>query len=269
MAKILFATDFSPVAQNAATYALHLAGYLGLELELFHAYIIPFAYTDSPVPLLNVDEIQEIAEGSMNIEYSRLKGLMPDMQIHKQIVAGDIIECLKERIESDAPVLIVMGTSGDESDSLLWGSVAVKALRSFSAPVLAVPAKASWKRVSRICFAADYAQVSAQTPLAEISGWVSRMQADLSVLHVDSGAEQTAPNPVLIEQLQSLNPEYHSIIHEKMDEGVQNFLLHHQIDWLVLIPRKYGFFENLFHKSRTKMLAQVSHVPILALHQEG
>jgi nucleotide-binding universal stress UspA family protein len=269
MAKILFATDFSPVAQNAATYALHLAHYLGQELELFHAYIIPFAYTDSPVPLLNVDEIQEIAEGSMDIEYARLKGLMPDMQLTKQIMPGDIIECLKEKIELESPMLIVMGTSGDGSDSILWGSIAVKALRSFSAPVLAVPAKAVWKPVSRICFAADYAQVSDQTPLAEISGWVGRMHAGLLVLHVDSGAEQTPPSPILIEHLQMLNPEYHSIIHEKMDEGVQNFLLHHQVDWLILIPRKYGFFENIFHKSRTKMLAQVSHVPILALHQEG
>lgn len=269
MAKVLFATDFSPVAQNAATYALHLADHLGLELELFHAYIIPFAYTDSPVPLLNVDEIQEIAESSMDAEHTRLKTLIPGMQIHKRIVPGDIIECLREKIEFDMPALIVLGTSGDESDSLLWGSVAIKALRSFSAPVLAVPAKASWKPVSRICFAADYAQISVQTPVAEVAGWVTRMKANLSVLHVDSGSEQTAPNPVLIEQLQMLNPEYHSIIHEKMDEGVQNFVLHHQIDWLILIPRKYGFFENLFHKSRTKMLAQVSHVPILALHQEG
>jgi len=144
----------------------------------------------------------------------------------------------------------------------------VKALRSFPVPVLAIPSKAVWKPVSRICFAVDYEQFSEYTPIAEVIGWINKTNAQLHVLHIDAHTEPAAPPPDLIERLKPLNPEYHSIIHEKMDEGIHNFIVHHQIDWLILIPKKYGFFENLFHKSRTKMLAHISGIPILALHEE-
>jgi hypothetical protein len=94
MNTILLATDYSPAAQNAAIYAMHLSEHLQANLELVHAYVIPFAYTDSPVPLLNIDEIQKIAEDSMDVELRRLKTLSPATNITTKIMPGDIIDCL-------------------------------------------------------------------------------------------------------------------------------------------------------------------------------
>jgi len=72
----------------------------------------------------------------------------------------------------------------------------------------------------------------------------------------------------LVNMLQGANPTFHAIINENIEGGVAEFLQDHKIDWLLVIPKKYGFFENLFHKSRTKLLTQVSNAPVLALHQE-
>ncbi len=102
------------------------------------AYVILFAYTDSPVPLLNIEEIQKIAEESMEVELQRLRKLSPRSQITTKILPGDIIDCLVEIRGKPSPTLIIMGTSGQGSDSILWGSMAVKALRSLKAPVLAI-----------------------------------------------------------------------------------------------------------------------------------
>jgi|GEM_PF-5913585 len=41
MTPIVFATDYSPIAQNAVIYAAELAKYLEVELEIIHAYVIP------------------------------------------------------------------------------------------------------------------------------------------------------------------------------------------------------------------------------------
>jgi nucleotide-binding universal stress UspA family protein len=268
MNTILFATDYSPAAQNAAIYAMHLSEHLQANLELVHAYVIPFAYTDSPVPLLNIDEIQKIAEDSMEVELRRLKTLSPDINITTKIMPGDIIDCLNERIEENPPMLIVMGTSGQGSDSMLWGSMAVKALRSLKAPVLAVPANVAWKPVSKICFAADYDQVSEHTPSTEILTWARLMGATLNVIHVDKPEKAVTPPITLVNMLELANPQYHAIINENIEGGVAEFLQEHNIGWLLVIPKKYGFFESLFHKSRTKLLTQVSNVPVLALHQD-
>lgn len=270
MAQIIMATDFSPVAQNAAGYAAHLARYLQMDLVLFHTYIIPFAYTDSAVPLLNTEEVKAIAEASMEAESLRLRTLEPSLNISVKIAPGDLIDCIREEIQENNPQLIVLGTSGDKDDSVLWGSMAVKALRAFTVPVLTVPAKAVWEPLTKVCFAADYHTITENTPFHEISRWVKFMNAGLSVVHIDTPpAETTQPPARLQSSLASLEPTYHSVSTDRIDEGVQAFINHHQIDWLILIPRKYGFWKNLFHKSRTKMLAQVSHIPILSLHQQG
>lgn len=270
MAQIIMATDFSPVAQNAAGYAAHLARYLQADLVLFHAYIIPFAYTDSAVPLLNTEEVKAIADASMEAETMRLKTLEPSLSITSAIVPGDLIDCLHEEISENSPQLIVLGTSGNREDSVLWGSMAVKALRAFTIPVLTVPAKAVWHPLTRICFAADYHTINEHTPFAEIRNWTKQMNARLSVVHIDTPPAETTPPPALLQSaLAPLEPTYHSVSTDKIEEGVQAFINHHQIDWLLLIPRKFGFWKSLFHKSRTKMLTQVSHIPIMSLNQKG
>lgn len=268
MNTVLLATDYSPAAQNAAVYAMNLCRHLNAPLEIVHAYIIPFAYTDSPVPLLNIDEIQKIAEDSMEVELRRLQALSPELDITSRILPGDVIDCLNEIIVDKAPALIVMGTSGQGSDSMLWGSMAVKALRSLKAPVLAVPANVVWRPVDKICFAADYDQVSEHTPSTEILNWAKHMNASIDVIHVDKPEQAVTPPMMLVNMLDPVSPQYHAIINENIEGGVAEFLHDHNIGWLLVIPKKYGFFESLFHKSRTKLLTQVSNVPVLALHQE-
>lgn len=265
---ILLATDYSPAAQNAAVYALHLARHLGAHLELIHAYIIPFAYTDNPMPLINIEEIQEIAEDSMETEIKRLQNMAPSASISSKLVPGDIADCLAEIIEEKKPLLVIMGTSGSGSDSLLWGSMAVKALRNLKAPVLAVPTNATWKPVEKICFAADYNHVNEKIPVAEIIGWAQKVNASLNVLHIEREETIQSPPSLLVNLLQEVSPQYHTIVAENIEDGIATFLEQQDIGWLLVIPGKYGFFESIFHKSKTKLLTRVSNIPILALHQE-
>jgi len=268
MTPIVFATDYSPIAQNAVIYAAELAKYLEVELEIIHAYVIPFAYTDSPVPLLNVEEIQNIAETSMQAELKRVQAAFPTLKITSRILPGEIIDCLVEVVEAKSPLMIVMGTSGTGSGSFLWGSAAVKALRTLTIPVLAVASDIIWKPIRNICFAADYEQISESTPFEKVIDWVERLKARLFIVHVENQNSITEIPALLEQKLQALQPTYHSIVNENMVEGINEYIQEKQVDWLVVVPKKYGFLENLFHKSRTKILAQGSNVPVLAFHHD-
>lgn len=267
MSTIIFATDYSPSAQNALLYAAELANYLRADLRLVHAYVIPFAYTDSPVPLLNVEEIQNIAEESMKAEVLRITELFPEMKITSLIIPGEAIDVLTDLSEKEPPLLVVLGTSGSGSESILWGSVAVKSLRTLTVPVLAVASDIVWKPMRNLCFAADYAEISPKAPFDKIISWTKKLSAKLFVIHIDQKNEDLAVPDVLQSGLSSIAPNYQSIQSEDMIKDVNAFLQQNAIDWLIVIPKKYGFLENLFHKSRTKIFAQGSNVPVLALHQ--
>ena len=268
MNKILVATDYSPAAQNAVKYAANLALQQNAALELLHAYIIPFAYTDSPVPLLNIDEIQQIAEDSMKTALSQVRNAFPQLTVSSRILPGDLIDCLSEITESDPPGLIILGKSGSGNSNFFWGSMAVSALRHLKTPVLAVPAHSEWKAVKKIAFAADYHQFNEQTPTVEILKWTRELQASLEVLHVDKSGTETQIPELLKQKLSEADPVYHSILSDNLEDIISGFVTENHVDWLVVIPKKYGFFENIFHKSRTKGLTQASNVPVLALHQE-
>jgi nucleotide-binding universal stress UspA family protein len=266
MKTILLATDYSPAARHAAVYASYLAQYLNVELHLFHAYVIPFSYTDSPVPLLNVEEVVEIANQSMEAELKYLQALTPNISITGSVMPGDIIDCLEERIKNHKPDLVVVGTSGAGGDSFLWGSMAVKALRNLTVPVLAIPMDASWKEVKHICFAADYKNIDKQFPVNTVIDWVKRLDAKLSIVHIDKPGQHEPAKETFQQMMATVSPDYHTIINEQISDGINDYMERNPADWVMIIPKKYGFFENLFHKSRTEILTKASKIPILALH---
>lgn len=269
MSTIVLATDFSPSAKNAADYCLRLAAYLRANVELLHAYVVPFAYTDTPLPLVDIEEISKLAEEQMEDEMKRLRqAAASEVALSSNVLPGEVIDCLNEFVADKKPLLVVLGTSGESARSVFWGSVAVKALRGLRAPVLAIPKSASWRPVGNICFAADYEQISDRSPIEEIVRWTQKMNALLDVVHVDKPEQAITPPLELVRRLQSALPVYHALIHETLEGGVQEFIQERKTDWLLIIPKKYGFFENIFHKSRTKILTQICHVPVLSLHQE-
>jgi hypothetical protein len=60
--------------------------------------------------------------------------------------------------------------------------------------------------------------------------------------------------------------EFHFMEHENFQEALQQFIHDKDMQMVILLPKKYSWFESLFHKSQTKVMAYHSHVPLLALH---
>lgn len=266
MQQILIATDFSQTAQDASTYALGLAAHLGARVELIHAYILPFAYADTPMPLVNLEEVQAISENSLRAEQDRLQKAFPGVPVSSRSVPGELMEVLKERIEQLGPDLVVLGTSGE--GGAFFGSMAVKILRSCPVPVLAVPENTIWRPVQRICFAADYKTDSSLAPLIAMRRWVQLLKAQLYVFHVNAPDAPVLQVPFgLRHHLEELEPEYFSEISDNLEQTIHDFIAGRSLDWLVVLPRRYGFFERLFHRSTTKQLTLATHVPLLALQE--
>jgi nucleotide-binding universal stress UspA family protein len=268
MNTIIVATDYSTSAQNAAEYASEIASLLNAKILLIHGYILPFSYTDTSAPLMNIDEVQEIAYQSMDAEADRLRNIYPHIHINTRVEPGDILNLLKEEADTTSPLIIVMGGSTSSSDSVFWGSTTLKAMRTLKSPVLAVPQNVKWKKIESICLAADYDEDAvAKSPIENIIYWPKVLNAQLNIMHIDISVETKHLSDEVRKKLEVVNPEYYSIVASSLEEGVTKFLMAHPTDWIMVVPKQYGFFANLFHKSNTKILADISNVPILALKQ--
>ncbi len=57
--------------------------------------------------------------------------------------------------------------------------------------------------------------------------------------------------------------------YENFLDAIHDFVERHKVDMLLVIPKKTGWFESLFSRSHTKMLAFHSHVPLLCLRALG
>jgi nucleotide-binding universal stress UspA family protein len=275
MPVIITATDFSEIGDNAVRYACQLAKDNEASVIVVHSFIVPIAFSETPMPVMPIDESREIAEDRMKKELNGLKAEFPDLDIVGKIMYGDIIDCLQEYIEDEGekPWLIILGNSGTGEETSLWlGSTALSALKNLEYPVVAIPPGTKYTGVKKICFACDYKHVTGHLPSSELLDIVEHTKAELHILNVDHNNKGFDPDaPLETEQLNQYlapaNPQYHFVDDTNTDEAINGFVQSNHMDWLVVIPHKHSFFEGLFHKSHVKAMVKMSQVPIVALHE--
>jgi K+-sensing histidine kinase KdpD len=110
------------------------------------------------------------------------------------------------------------------------------------------------------------------TPLPYIKQIVKTFHAELHVLNVDYEdrqfkGEQVEESFLLHSMLEDLNPQYHFIDNQDVEDGINEFADKNNLDLLITIPKKHKLLEGLFKKSHTRKLVFDSHVPILCVHE--
>ena len=273
MLQIIVATDFSEVADNALRYACQLARDVNASITVVHSFIIPVTFSDTPMPVMPLDEGREIAQDRMNEVMAGLRNGFSDVQLDGKIMFGDIIDSIQELAEDTKPWLIVLGNSGSGNAPLWLGSNVLSGLKDLHTPVLAVPLQARYKRPEKICFACDFQNITNELPATDILQLIAETKAELHVLTVDfenKNLNETTvfENAGLHHALATLQPVYHYVEKENVEDGIHDFLADNQMDWLMIMPHKHSFFDWLFHKSHTKAIMKTVEIPLVAIHEK-
>jgi hypothetical protein len=71
----------------------------------------------------------------------------------------------------------------------------------------------------------------------------------------------------LAEMFKDHEQEFHFLTMYDFQEALSTFLIDHDIDMLITIPRHHSGQTGLWERSNTKQLAYHSHIPILTAHQ--
>jgi len=183
---ILFATDVSPVAENAALYALEFARSYNAKVHAVHVKPVEIYGAAPPEswPILR-DATQALAEQ----QAADLDRTFAGVEHEATVAEGDIWDLVAEYIEKDHTDLVVMGTHGRNGvEKLLLGSVAENVLRRATCPVLTVGpnVRVSPERavaMKRILLAASFSPASDAAAAYAVS-LAQENQALIDIVHV-------------------------------------------------------------------------------------
>ncbi len=193
---ILFATDLSPAAQSALSYALGLARHYGA--VLYSVTVLPhLPFVEAPLPDPEQTKLFARQELAALVASESFKGIK-----HNELVReGEVPEVLSELVRGYGIDLIVISTGGRTGlKKLLLGSVAEEIFRTAGCPVLTVgphviPFEIDGK-LRHILYATDFGPESVHA-LPYALSLAEENQARLTLLHVapEPGVALTEPEP--------------------------------------------------------------------------
>ncbi|HVX48841.1 MAG TPA: universal stress protein [Chitinophagaceae bacterium] len=275
MNNILVPTDYSEVAKKAALYALKFAGQLhASKIVLYNAYQQPIATDASmtPVELIDFDDMKMIAETGMETFKAAIQPAAGNIAIETVIEYTTLTDGIQDICAANHIDVIVMGvTGGGAVTEALIGSSAVNVARHSTLPVIVVPPNTEFSEIKNVLLACDFRKVVETTPVKPIKTILDETKAKLFVLNIDHENRNFSPDtPFESLMLDTLfygyNPEYHFIDSTSFVDAINDFAVDKNIDLIITIPKKHGFFDGLFKRSHTKELAFHSHVPLMVIH---
>lgn len=274
MKTIIAPTDFSNPALNAVYYAADLAAQIKANLSLLHVCQLPVSFSEVPVPAESITTQIKDAEESIN----RLKEDIShrtgnNINIDAEIKTGSVVTEIESLCDAVKPYAVVMGTQGaSAAERLFFGSNTLAAMKRLTCPLIVVPPGVRYAAISKVGLACDFRRVVETTPVEEIKSLVKDFHAELHVLHVSREAGD-AFDPTTVEEsgllnemLEDVNPKYHFIGKEDVDEALTEFAVKNKLDLLIVVPKSHTILDRLVHKSHSKQLALHSQVPIMSVH---
>ena len=137
--RILWPTDFSPLAEVALPHALKLAAENSAELVVLHVLFPVVLYPIPEVVGAAWDQLERAGKAELHRITKKLQDQMPKLRVHSALAQGvpfDQILRAAKRLRCDLIVLATHGRTGLRH--VLMGSVAENVVRRAPCPVLTV-----------------------------------------------------------------------------------------------------------------------------------
>ena len=283
MKNILVLTDFSIRAQYAAEFAMQLAMKLEANILLCHAMDIvengpiaaPVAWPIAGQMELKQDSLIELKNIGASLTASILKE--SDPQAFKPAMSyinefGKLSEVAQKVLREKSVDMIVMGAHRSSGLArFIFGSHTHDLLDNINCPVMLIPECLPYKKIRSMAYATDltFSDLKVIDYLSSIS---IAFNAEILVSHISPyGMSEIEPDNVIqhpvCENLTTDHPKvyYTSIKGSNVTKKLLEITASGNADLLVLVHKRYTFFESLFHSSVSKQLASNSKVPLLIL----
>lgn len=271
MKTLIVATDFSREAENATEYAGAAAAVLGARVILFNSFDMPVHLANSLLPASNITEIMEQNNHFLQV---RARKLSEDYSIETEYESGlllDVSKELKDIIAKHDADLVIMGMAASSLAQDIFGNTTTAAIMQLKFPVLAVPADVKYAGVKKILFACEVTRGVHDNVLVQIRNLALVLNAEVTVFHVRQKVSEIEESQVqssvreIGEGLKGASYYYKNVDSETVINAIEDELHASGADLLIMVPYRYGFWNSLIHRSKTRMMASKSSVPLLSI----
>lgn len=267
MKKIIVATDYSPEAENALQYAAGVAATMGCELVLF-------SLQNASIHVLNA----RLPANSLNAHITAKKEYLEEKAkaVHQKFginaspyfATGVFFDELKQCIAHTGADLVVMGMAPHSIEQDVMGNTTTAALRQIRVPVLAVPAGASYNGIRHIIFACDLLRGVHKLVLKQVHDIAGEIGAKVEVFNVGNVVKTSANQyrKDIDESMAGIPYYYQDVASDDVISAIKEEIIAQKADLLIMVPYRYGFWNSLVHKSKTRIMASGNSIPLLTLH---
>lgn len=265
MGTIIVAVDFSKESNNYIGYAAALAKEMGNKLVLFNSYNLPIHIANTHLPasiLINLeDENKKLLQGKCDwIQQNYSVEATYETGFLQEVV--DELENLYRKFNAD---FIVMGMADKSVAQDLFGNTTTSAIMRLSFPVLAVPDGARFTGFKNVLFAYDGMEKEKFKILKKLDQLSHVFDSEVEIFHVEQSSGEGNSGDFTGESLKDAGYQYKEVQSNDVIKAIEKELKQIKADLLVMVPHKYGFWESLIHRSKTRLMASGSNVPVLSL----
>ena len=275
MPTIIVCTNFSKTSHNALGYICSLINSKpekkSFDILLLHIFSVPPNYSSDGIAITTISNSLTYAEEDLHEELEWVNEEYEDLNVFGKITTGRLVEELEEQIQEMKASLVITGSGGDYGELWSWDDEILSAIRNLSVPLLTIPPNVTFTTLQNIAFACNLKNVDQNTPYNVLVNFIQFTGAKLHVVYVTNNeikenSKEAENEKSVHSKLQELKPEYYTLYENEVVGAIGRFVETHQIQLLLVIPKKHGIWNSLFHKSYTKELARLNRLPILALH---
>ncbi len=273
MKTILIPSDFSKTANNAACYAMELAKFINAKVILLNVYHIPYIVTEAPILIPSLDEIEiESIKRITDCEKELQNKYGKSVSIEKMARAGYLVDEIKDIVKERKIDLIVMGISDNGKLSEFIGSNAIKVTKNINCQTLIIPEESKFKKIENIAFACDYESTTDSPAIKQLKIFVQLFNAKLMIFNVlKPHTEPSYSHAISGLKIENIFEDTNHLVYFPENEdlvlAINEFVEKHNVDILVMMPKKHNLFAHLFQQTKTKKVAFNSHIPLLAIRE--
>lgn len=264
---IIASTDFSEIAENSVQYAAAIAKLTGSELVLYHGYKLPLHASNTILPA-------ESFQGMLEKDFNRLKAqadLLSEeygINVIPECSFANIDDYLEFLIDKYDAKLLVLGMAAKSLEQDLMGNMTTSVIKNITIPVFAVPGGVRFNGVSKILFACDSPKDVPAAILEKIKDTAQNLGAEVEIFSVDEEIRQLNElnsSAVIDAHLTGINYYYKNVRSNAVVEAIKKEILETGAEMLIMMPKQYGFWTSLVHRSKTRMMASGLNIPLLSL----
>jgi nucleotide-binding universal stress UspA family protein len=269
MKTIIALTNLSESSHNAVHYAADMCKALRAELLLAHVVQMPVSF-DVPLSEYEFTAVQQDANDNLAmLKEELLLRTKGEIIISTIVMTGTILHEIENICASKKPFLVIIGTERMHwAERFVFGSNTFNSVKNLHYPVLVVPQDAFFKNIERIVLASDFQDID-EVPLNVLKELVMTFDAAVDIVHVNKSPDDELKSGLafahLKEQLKEFNPRTHFITGYSVEQAVNDYAENNKEDLVIVISRKYNFFQSLIHKSQSRQITLNPNIPVLAV----